>query len=410
MITKEVELTQMSSRKNIIPYRSTIKYAALLFCFALFFSNVQAQKKNKLGIFAPLFLDSVFKNNNYYPYDNKFPRFTLAGLDFVQGVQIALDSLAAEDMLLEVHVYDSKSTTKTIPSMISNNELDSLDMIIGAVKDDEFIQLAQFAQSKQIPFISATYPNDGGVTGNPFLFIANSTLKSHCEAIFGFLLQKHGTDNIILARKSGSQEDKVAGYFYSINHKESKALLDIKTINLDSNIYTIKNKLDSTKKNIIIGGSLEDEFAFSLMNALSPLKKKYDITLIGMPNWDSFNPSGKNKKTAVNDFPFFITSPYFNEKSDSLSKILQNAYLNKYKGNPTDNSFKGFESVYVFSRLINKKSDDFLNTLNSNTFKVFSEYNFMPVFLNKNSRYPDYYENKHLYFIKKLNGISSRAW
>src|SRR6188474_1779905 len=49
-------------------------------------------KTFRVGIFAPLYLDSVFTGTTYR-YGKKFPKFAAAGLDFVQGAQIALDSL-----------------------------------------------------------------------------------------------------------------------------------------------------------------------------------------------------------------------------------------------------------------------------------------------------------------------------
>ena len=51
-----------------------------------------AKKTFQVGIFAPVYLDSVFKGNNYR-YSENFPRFILQGLDFIQGAQIALDSM-----------------------------------------------------------------------------------------------------------------------------------------------------------------------------------------------------------------------------------------------------------------------------------------------------------------------------
>ena len=114
--------------------------------------------------------------------------------------------------------------------------LDSLDLIIGSVKDTDLKQLADFSLKKNIPFISATYPNDGGVTGNPFLAIMNSTLKAHCEGIYSYILQNHGTDKIILLKKPGVQEDKIVSYFKALNEQEGKPLLNIQTIHFDSTI------------------------------------------------------------------------------------------------------------------------------------------------------------------------------
>jgi hypothetical protein len=285
-----------------------------------------------------------------------------------------------------------------------------MQLIIGAVKDNELNLLADFAQSKQIPFISATYPNDGGITNNPYYIILNSTLKSHCEAIFSYLLQNQNNSKIIHVRQTGSQEDRVAGYINSINKPDNKALLQIKMMNLDSNLSLIKTALDSTKKNYIICGSLDEDFATSIASILSSVAKKYEITLIGMPNWDGFTSFGKSHKESLKDFPVYYTAAYFNTKTDAFSKSLQEAYLQIYKGKPSESAYKGFEIMYVFSRLLNLFPNDFMSHVNDQLINVFSNFNIMPIKLIKNNSTIDYYENKHLFFIKKVNGQAEKAW
>ncbi len=390
--------------------RITGSFLLSMICMVAFSQpGKQPLKSYKVGVFAPLYLDSVFTGNQFN-YGKRFPRFVLQGLDFVQGVQIAIDSMPLPNGHIEAIVFDSKSYTQNIPWLIANNKFDSLDLIIGSVKDEDFTQLAGVALSKNIPFISATYPNDGGITGNPFLVIVNSTLKAHCEAIYSYLLQSHGSDNILHVRKTGSQEDRVANYFTNTNKPDGTPLLSMRTVILDSNFNNIRYKLDSMKKNVIIAGSLDEEFAYNLTLAASTLKKKYDITLIGMPNWDGFASLVNTKKESLNDFPIYFTSPYFNYKWDNYSKMIQDIYLKKYKGKPSDYAYKGFETMYIFSRMLTRYPDDFMNHLNDYAYKVFSEYNFKPVFLRENAEKPDYFENKHLYFLKRVNGVVSKAW
>lgn len=364
----------------------------------------------KVGIFAPLYLDSIFSNNGTYKYGKEVPKFAQPGLDFVQGAEVALDSMLLWEENVDAYIYDCKSYTKPIPALIKQKRLDSLDLIIGSVKDAEFRQLADFALQKNIPFISATYPNDGGVTNNPFTVIMNSTLKAHCEAIYTYLLQNHGTDKILFYRQKGGQEDKVAGYFKSINEPDGKPLLNIQTILIDSSFSSdkLKPRLDSTRGNIIIGGSLDEGFATSITNACNDLQAQYPITLIGMPNWDGFK--FLQKKGNYEEFPVYYTTPYYNNKWDNYSKVLANAYTKKFKSKPTDLAFKGFESVYLFTKLLAKYPNDFMSHLNDKTFKIFCDYNFRPVQLKKDAITPDYFENKHLYFVKVLNGTTSKAW
>lgn len=335
----------------------------------------------------------------------------MPAVDFVQGAQIAFDTLNLFDNeKVEAYIYDTKSYSQPIPWLIRNRMLDSFNLIIGSVREPDFKQLADFSLQKNIPFISATYPNDGGITANPFLAIMNSTLKAHCEGIYSFILQNHGTDKIILCKKRGSQEDKIAGYFKALNEQEGKPFLNIQTLTFDSTIspYFLRSKLDSGRHNVIIGGSLDEDFAREIADACFALKKNYPVTLIGMPNWDGFKTFVR--KDAYKDFPIHYTTPYFNAKTSLYNTILSSEYSRRYKTKPNDMAYKGFECAYLFTRLLLKYPDDFLSHLNDKTFTVFNDYNFRPVYVKKKTSIPDYFENKHLYVMRILNGVVTKEW
>jgi hypothetical protein len=384
--------------------------------FLLSFQNTSAQNSNnnnqkvyKIGVFAALYLDSVFTNSQLRS-EKTLPKFIMPAVDFVQGAEIAFDTLALYNQRVEAFIYDTRSFSQPLPWLIQNKLLDSLDLIIGSVKDTDLKQLSDFSARRKIPFISATFPNDGGVTENPNMIIMNSTLKAHCEGIYSYILQNHGTDKIFLLKKSGIQEDKIASYFKILNEQEGKPLLNIQTIQIDSTLspYFLKNWLDSTKRTVIIAASLDESFAKKVADACYALRKNYPTILMGMPNWDGFKIF--SAKTIYKDFPVHFTSPYYNSKSSWFNTILSNEYFRRYKSKPTDMVYKGFETTYMFTKILLKYPGEFLSHLNDKSLSIFNEYNFRPVYLKKNVAKPDYQENKHLYVMRILNGAITREW
>ena len=383
-----------------------------LFCSASLYAQTDSVIKQpiyRVGIFAPLYLDSVFTKNTFR-YKKGIPHFIMPSVDFIQGALIALDSLQAGKDHINASIYDTKSFTEKVPDLIRNKKLDSLQMIIGSVKDEEFLQLAQFALEKNIPFISVTYPNVSGITANPFLVVMNSTLKSHCDAMYTYILQNHPTDKIYLCTQKGKQEEMVASYFKMMNEQDGKPLLNIQTLKIDTGFTSryLKTKLDSNSNSVIIGGSLDEIFANKLSKACYEMYKTYPIQLIGMPNWDNFS-SLYNKKN-MEGFPVYFTTPFYTDKLGPFSLSLTNAYNAKYSGKPGDMAFKGFESVYLFTKLLIKYNSNLMSRISENNQRIFCEYNFRPVKQNKEAAVPDYFENKHLYLIKILNGSISKAW
>lgn len=387
-------------------------FLALVLIFTLQFSFAQdsitvTSKTYHIAIFAPLYLDSAFANSDLVS-GNSIPKFIMPAVEFVQGARIALDTLSLNGKSADATIYDSKSYTQPISWLIKYKKLDNIDMIIGSVKEPDYRELADFALQKNIPFISATYPNDGGILANPFLIIVNSTLKSNCEGIFSYLLQKHGTDKIYIIKRKG--DDRIDDYFRTINYKEGKPLLNIRTIIIDSTIsaYSLLNRIDTLHTTVIIGASLDEGFAKNLADACYPIQKKHSLVLIGMPNWDGFK--SLYKKDTYKDFPIRYTTPHYDEKDNTFDSILIKKYFQIYRAKPSDMAYKGFGTSWYFTNLLLHYPGDFISHLSDSTLSVFHDYNFKPVYVEKQNSVPDYYENKHLFIMEILNGDIEREW
>jgi hypothetical protein len=84
----------------------------LIVAFVACKSFAQTNAPKKIAVFAPLYLDSAFNDTSGYRYaKNEFPKFISSGLEFYEGVQLALDSLNQEKIPLEVFIYDPRSMT-----------------------------------------------------------------------------------------------------------------------------------------------------------------------------------------------------------------------------------------------------------------------------------------------------------
>ncbi len=364
-------------------------------------------KVYKVAVFAPMYLDSVFDNTDVSA-GNSIPKFIMPAVEFVQGAQVAFDTLLLNGKKAEAFIFDSKSFKRPISWLITNKLLDSMDLIIGSVKEPDYQELANYSLKKGIPFVSATYPNDGGVTDNPDLLIVNSTLKAHCEGIFSYLLQKHGTDKVYLIKKKG--DDRIENYFKEINNVDGKPIINIKTIALDSSIssYALLRRIDTFATTVIIGASLNETFAKKLADACYPIQKKHPLYLMGMPNWDGFKSFAK--KDAYPDFPILYTTPHFDAELNSFNDILVQKYFKLYRAKPSDMAYKGFEMAYYFLNILLHHPQNFMANINDSNYSVFHDFHFMPVFLDKNKEAPDYYENKHLFIMHILNGEVQREW
>ena len=358
----------------------------------------------RLVIFAPLYLDSAFDASGNYRYDKNFPKFINPGLEFYEGAQMALDTLAKEHVQLDVQIYDTRSAKESVQQVLGDSSMDHVGLMIGQVANAvEMQQLAAAAQKKNIPFIDASYPNDGGITNNPSLVILNSTLRSHCEAIYRYLQRNYATKSLVFFRKSGAQEDRLKSYFTDLDKKTAGVPLKIKYVTLDDNFdaSAISAALDDETLTVCIAGSLDDGFGTRLCQLLAGLKN-FQTKVIGMPTWDNLDWT----KPEYSGEEIVYTTPFYINPQDTLVKTIQQVYKTRFYSRPSDMVFRGYETVYRFAHLLVLHGNNLSGSIGEKKFKVFNDFEILPVFLNKQTMTLDYFENKKLYFIKNLDGTA----
>ncbi|MES2004761.1 MAG: hypothetical protein V4450_09585 [Bacteroidota bacterium] len=373
--------------------------SVICICFAFTAKTQVPVKPLKIAIFAPVYLDSVFSGEAYKLGKNNLPKYVLPGLDFYNGVMMAVDSLQKEKANIEVLFYDTKAVDTPITAIVGLPEMQDVSLIIASFNSrNEMKPLADFAMEKKIMLLSSTYPNDGGITDNPNFILLNPTLTAHIEALYKFLHRTYPTDNITLFRKKGNTEDMIQAILTNMNKRTPGLPLKLKTVELTDSITTqqVAGYLDSTRRNVVICGTLSEAFGMSFSKALRTAKA-YNVIAIGMPTWDGL-------KDISSGIEIVYTTPYNFTRLDKLSNQLSDKYKLKYAGRASDMVFKGFESMFHFSKLLLKYGDSFAAHLSDKEFKLFNDFDIQPSNTNKEGNITDYLENKKLYIIRKIDG------
>lgn len=357
----------------------------------------------RIALFVPLYLDSAFDASGKYKWGKTVPRYINSGLEFYNGASLALDSLNKEGIQLNVQVYDAKNAKQSIYNITDSGALDSTDAIIGAVSGKEYLDLATIAKEKKIPFISATYPNDGGISENPYVIIVNSKLNTHLQVLYNYMLRNFGTHNLVMFRRQNGADDRITEVFKSLNSSAAGEVLNIKTVTLN-NVFSAEDmtaSLDAERENIIICGSLDDNFARNIISNASSLIAKYKITLIGMPTWVDYTDLTRSE---LRELPIIYSSSFFNpgQEHNWVKDFMQQYGRNTYTS-PDENAFRGFEVTYLFAHLLQHGKNKLTSHLNDTTYTILTNFDFKPVYKSKSSKIPDYYENKRVFIIKQWN-------
>jgi ABC-type branched-subunit amino acid transport system substrate-binding protein len=378
---------------------------AFVFFGALPFSESSAQTgKHKIAIFSPLYLDSAFDDLNSYRYEKQFPKFINPGLEFYEGVQLALDTLAKEGTQLEVFIYDTRSGKESLEQQLSKLDTNEIELILAYANPQESWNIANAAKSKKIPYINVNLPNDAGITDNPYFVMLNSTLQTHIAYLYKYLQKNYALSPIIMFRKKGQMEDIIKSFFDDAGKNTLSVPLKIKYIDLvDSfTVNQLAAKLDSNVHSVCVSGSLDENFGRRLSLQLASIDKSYPLTLIGMPTFDNLTKDFTTPQ--YKGLEIVYSTPFYNSRMDKVSQAITDYFNTKMYARPSDMVMRGYEATWRFSKLLLQYGKDIASNLSRKEFNIFRELDIQPV-INKQTTALDYFENKKLFFVKWQDGI-----
>jgi ABC-type branched-subunit amino acid transport system substrate-binding protein len=376
----------------------------LLIAYCLLPICILAQTgKHKIAIFSPLYLDSAFDDLNNYRYEKQFPKFINPGLEFYEGVQLALDSLAEEGTQLEVFIYDTRSGKESLEQQLSKLDT-SIELILAYANPQESWNIANAAKTKKIPYINVNLPNDAGITDNPYFVMLNATLQTHIERLYKYLQKNYALSPIIMFRKKGQMEDIIRSFFDSAGKNTLSVRLKVKYVDLvDSfTVGQLAAKLDSNVHTVCVAGSLDENFGRRLSLQLASIDKSYPLTLVGMPTFDNLTKDFTTPQ--YKGLEIVYSTPFYNSRMDKVSQAITDYFNTKMYARPSDMVMRGYEATWRFSKLLLQYGKDIASNLTRKEFNIFRELDIQPV-INKQTTTLDYFENKKLFFVKWQDGI-----
>jgi len=282
-----------SNRSVLLPIAHClllIAYCLLPVAYCLLpIASVAQTTRHKIAIFTPLYLDSSFDDLNNYRYGAQFPKFINPGLEFYEGVQLALDSLSKEKVQLEAFVYDTRSAKQSLVQQLEIAGNDGAELILAYTNPEESWNISNTARLKKIPYINVNLPNDAGISGNPYFVMMNATLQTHISLIYKYIQKNYPLNPVIMFRKKGKMEDVIQSYFNDAGKNTASVALKINYVDLaDSfSVNQLTSKLDSEQHTVCIAGSLDEDFGRRLAQQLASVSKSYPLTLVGMPTFDN---------------------------------------------------------------------------------------------------------------------------
>ncbi|TAF44533.1 MAG: amino acid ABC transporter substrate-binding protein [Sphingobacteriales bacterium] len=351
----------------------------------------KANQQMLISLVLPFGLDKINSATAMLP---QMAKANLA-LDYYQGFKMALDSVAIlQGANFKLQVYDSGDDVVKTNALILKKEIKTSDLIVGPVFPNAIKAFSNLSKTLKIPLVSPLAPQNPNTFNNPYLLTINNTLNQHTYTAAAFIKNTLKPKKILLIRSGQADEYKYANPFKKGIDSLAKGLafaeVGIKAIGYQNiNLY-----LTPTGNNVIVLPATDETFLEAVFKELVKLSATFKITVIGHPNWEKATFLNIETLQQLNTY---ITASYqINYKQTAVINFIKN-YHNKYSLEPSEYSFKGFDTgFYLATLMANQGKNYFTDLVKYPYIGLHNHFNFI-----KNSSYG--YFNGHVLVLKYQN-------
>lgn len=298
---------------------------------------------------------------------------TLRFIEYYEGLLLAVDSLRNQGCSIELSVFDTGNGTKKVKEILKQEALQEVNLIIGAVQNDQIGPVADFAQKHNIKYIIPFTSKNDDVLSNESVFQVNtphSYLYSKAAQAGCDLFSDY---NIVLLNTNDKDEKKDFIKVLKAEMKQRNIAYKELSYNGETFATDIEAILTADKRNVVIPTSSSLDALNKIkspLRMLSEAKPEYGLTLFGYPEWQTYT------RECLDDFYALNTYIYSNFYADNLAPNVQGFYRNYktwYSKNLINTFPKygilGFDTGMYFLGAIHKYGSNFENNLNKINYK-----------------------------------------
>lgn len=267
----------------------------------------------------------------------------LPALNFLEGALIAVDSLLPLHVRGELKIVDTG--TDSVETVRKLNELraDSAEAIISLLPSGFNALLAARSDSWAKPVFIFQAGNTGLLEKHPQMRLATASNSTQIRSAAGFVAGNWPSSRFIMIYRDQRGEDMLASLYASVI--DSVLAGKVKSVKLNyrtAGWNGIKDKLDKSKRNILVIPTTDESFLSSLLNKISEVKNDYPIMLFGLPVWEAFQTIEPSTLTSFNTHLFNNIFIDFNQPATSA---FRKAFLSRYHGDPLPQAFLAYDLV-----------------------------------------------------------------
>jgi LysM repeat protein len=293
------------------------------------------KSKYNVALLLPLFLDRTAG------YPEQLATFAT---EFYMGAKLALDSLESLGLKANVYVFDVKSDSTSVKSILGKDEFLDMDMIIGPFSMESATVVARWCKTNEVRMICPISLPTALLQDNRFVVQSVPSEATQQSELALFALKNKETEQYILIKPNGDKDQ--VGYASFRNTFTTAPYIGSRPKLVDATLENFTTFLRKGVQTVIIFPASDKLQALKFMNSLNASKSDAQfIDVYGSREWLNFD---EMKASFRNRFHFHFASPNdLNFTYEKTERFLRK-YRTIYNADLSKMAAQGFDVTYYF--------------------------------------------------------------
>ena len=281
-------------------------------------------------------------------------------MDLYAGMQLAKDSLAKQNIIVNLYTYDAPADTNKVKAVLGLPELATMDLVIGPVYKSASKIITRFAQQNQIIAINPLSDDGALIKNNPYLYLFNASIATQARKSADFAYDNFPQKTAVVVYSNSPDYITFAQAYKTEFEKRGGKVTTMKPVSPTSSGAGVYSGIDFSTLGHLMVASNNVSVAYTTMSMLERQNKK--LPVITYASWLEMSQFSIKQ---LDEQEIYFLHPHFVDTSSETVKSFKKDYVSRFNIPPFENVYTGFDLIYYFGNILARHGAKFNTSLPS---------------------------------------------
>jgi ABC-type branched-subunit amino acid transport system substrate-binding protein len=280
--------------------------------------------------------------------------------DLYAGMVMARDSLARNNINLNLFTYDAPTDTNQVKKVLSLPEMTSMDLIIGPIYKSANKIISRFAQQHQIIAVNPLSDDINLIKNNPYLYLYQPSIATQARKSANFAFDTFGPKGAVIIYSNTADGMEFARIYRAEFEKRGGKVMLSKAVSPTSTASGLYNGIEFANVGHLMIASNSMPVAVNTISTLERLSIK--VPVVTFSSWLDISQLSLDQ---LDQQEIYFLHPKFVDTSQPVVREFKKDFIARFNIPPSNYAYTGFDMLYYFGNILARHGSHFNSTLAS---------------------------------------------